>query len=94
VIAGRRPGYVDGMASTGKGPLGSFDRPASALNLRFVLAVFGLVNCAVGAVIAAIADLPWVAVVLGALAMVAAIDLVVIQRRKKARGRGGYSLFE
>ena len=71
----------------------------SALNLRTVLAVFGLVVCGffagwsieLGALVGA--------GVLSFLALTAVIDLVVIQRRRRQRaarqpGRGHYSLFE
>ncbi len=61
----------------------------SALTLRLVLAVFGLVVCVALAVAVLVADLPtWGAVVLFVLAAVAAVDIVVILRRK-ARGEPG-----
>ncbi|WP_246567547.1 hypothetical protein [Polymorphospora rubra] len=50
------------------------------------------------AILAARSGVPWLAVVLGVLAVVAAVDLVVVQRRRRARRRedpqGRYSLFE
>lgn len=76
---------------------GTVGQPYSALNLRLVLAAFGLVTSAVFAVILFRADVQlfgWIFVV---LAVVAAIDLVVIQRRRRARRRAGgenHSLFE
>jgi uncharacterized membrane protein YqjE len=76
---------------------GTVGHPYSALNLRLVLAAFGMVSCAVLAAL-----LVWVgyrpaAVVVGLLAVVALVDLVVIQRRRRARRRvegDGHSLFE
>ena len=72
-------------------------RPYSALNLRLVLATFGLISSALFAVLLLRAGVPlfgWIFIV---LAVVAAIDLVVIQRRRRARARAdgnGHSLFE
>ena len=61
----------------------------SALTLRLVLAVFGLVVCVAAGVVALMAPLPtWFAVALLVLGAVAAVDLVVILRRK-ARGEPG-----
>lgn len=58
----------------------------SALTFRAVLAVFGFLVCAGGAVWAAVVGVPtWYVVV---LAVVAVVDLVVIARRK-ARGEPG-----
>ena len=78
------PDYHDPTAGIGGA------RPArSALTLRLVLAVFGLV-VSVGAGIAWLAtDLPtWPGIVLLVLGAVAAVDIVVILRRK-ARGEPG-----
>lgn len=62
---------------------------ASALTLRLVLATFGLVVCAAGAVWSLVVAGPvWLTVLLVVLAVVAVIDLVVIARRK-ARGEPG-----
>ncbi|MEV0730184.1 DUF6343 family protein [Polymorphospora sp. NPDC050346] len=81
-----------------RGRRGTHDRPYTALNLRLLLAGFGLAMSAVLALLAARSDVPWLAVVLALLAAVAAIDLVVVQRRRRARRRedpgGNYSLFE
>ena len=65
-------------------------RPAqSALTLRLVLAVFGLVVCLAGGIVALLTPLPvWFGVALLVLAAVAVVDLVVIIRRK-ARGEPG-----
>jgi len=67
------------------GPRGSIEHPESALELRLVLAAFGLVVCAIGAVLAAVADMPVVAVLLGVFAAVALVDIVVVQRRRNGR---------
>jgi uncharacterized membrane protein YfcA len=74
-------------------------RPYSALNLRLVLAAFGLVICVVLGVLAARADQRVLAAVLGVFALVAVVDLVVVQRRRVARRREEpsgtrHSLFE
>jgi uncharacterized membrane protein YqjE len=70
----------------------------SALNLRLVLATFGLVTMAVLAVLAFWAGIAWLGVVCAVLAVVAVVDLVVIQRRRAARHREEpgvrHSLFE
>jgi hypothetical protein len=78
------PDYHDPTAGFGGAP------PArSALTLRLVLAVFGLVVCVAGGVWVLAADLPlWAGVVLFVLAATALIDIVVIARRK-ARGEPG-----
>ena len=78
------PGYHDPTAGFGGAA------PAqSALTLRLVLAVFGLVVCVTGGIAVLAVDAPlWAAVVLFVLAAVAVVDLVVIIRRK-ARGEPG-----
>ena len=77
---------------------GTVGHPYSALNLRLLFASFGLVSCAVLAFVSIRARLPVLAVVLAMLAVVAAIDLVVIQLRRSARRRedpgAGHSMFE
>jgi Flp pilus assembly protein TadB len=61
----------------------------SALTLRLVLAVFGLLVCVAGGILLLAAGVPvWPAVVLFVLAAVALVDLVVVIRRK-ARGEPG-----
>ncbi|SNS31695.1 hypothetical protein SAMN06893096_103188 [Geodermatophilus pulveris] len=61
----------------------------SALTLRLWLASFGLVFCLGAGLLWLASDLPaWPGVVLLALAAVAAVDLVVVARRK-ARGEPG-----
>jgi hypothetical protein len=79
------------------GRRGTVGHGYSPLNLRLMLAAFGLVVSVVFAVLL----LRVGAVVLGwlfvALAVVAAIDLVVVQLRRRARNRvegEGHSLFE
>jgi len=61
----------------------------SALTLRLVLAVFGLVVFGIGAVALAVLGEPaWEVVVVGLLAAVALVDVLVVSRRK-ARGEPG-----
>jgi membrane protein implicated in regulation of membrane protease activity len=73
-------------------PLAGFAgaQPAqSALTLRLVLAVFGLIVCVAGGVVFLAAGLPvWTTVVLFVLAVIALVDLVVVARRKM-RGEPG-----
>lgn len=76
---------------------GTVGHPNSALNLRLALATFGLVTSIALAVILFSVDLPGWAVAACVLALTAAIDLVVIQLRRRARRRrepGPHSLFE
>jgi hypothetical protein len=72
---------------------GTVGHPYSALNLRLVLALFGLVTSVVFAVLLFRAGLTLPAWLFAALAAVAVVDLVVVQRRRRARG-GHHSLFE
>lgn len=60
----------------------------SALTLRLLLAAFGLVLFAVAAAVAALADLIWPAVLFGALAVLAAVNLAWVVHRKR-RGEPG-----
>jgi len=61
----------------------------SALTLRLILALFGLVVCLAGGIGWLATDLPaWPGVALLVFAVVAAVDIVVILRRK-ARGEPG-----
>ena len=79
------PDHHDPTAGIGGAP------PAqSALTLRLVLAAFGLVVClGAGLLWLSADDLPvWPAVVLFVLAAAAAVDLVVVARRKM-RGEPG-----
>jgi len=71
--------------------------PYSPLNLRLLLAGFGLVTSAVFAVLLLRAGFPVLGWVMAGLAVVAAADLVVVQRRRRARRRAEgdeHSLFE
>lgn len=79
-----RPGYHDPLAGFGGAP------PAySALTLRLVLAVFGVVMCAAGATLFAIVDAPVALVVAFAVfGLVAVVDIVVVVHRKR-RGEPG-----
>jgi len=71
--------YHDPTAGIGGAP------PArSALRLRLILAVFGLVTCAAGAIACALLGLPAGAIVVGVLALAAAVDIVVVARRLRA----------
>lgn len=86
------------MRSQRKSARGTVGHAYSALNLRLVLASFGLVACTVLAVLAARLGLVVLAVALAVFAVVAIVDLVVIQRRRAARRREEpgvrHSLFE
>ncbi|MFI7432073.1 DUF6343 family protein [Micromonospora haikouensis] len=77
---------------------GTVGHAYSALNLRLVLAGFGLVTMVIFAVLAVWAGVVWLGVVCAVFAVVAAVDLVVIQRRRAARRREApgarHSLFE
>ncbi|MDG4824257.1 DUF6343 family protein [Asanoa sp. WMMD1127] len=68
------------------------------MNLRLVLALFGLVVFAVLCWLAAQADQLVLAVLCGVVVLTAAVDIVVIQRRRRARHRAEpgvhHSLFE
>jgi membrane protein YdbS with pleckstrin-like domain len=81
VVGGRRGDPTAGFAGA---------PPAqSALTLRLVLAVFGLVVCIAGGLGWLATGLPaWPGVVLLVLGAVAVVDIVVIIRRK-ARGEPG-----
>jgi hypothetical protein len=60
----------------------------SALTLRLWLAGFGLLVCAAGAATSFAVGTVWLAIVLIVLAIVAAVDIVVLTRRKR-RGEPG-----
>jgi len=70
-----------------RGRRGDFDRPYSALDLRLGLAIFGLVMCAVLAVLLWRAGLGALGLVLAALALVAVGDIVVVVLRRRAGRR-------
>ncbi|MEH0841607.1 DUF6343 family protein [Micromonospora sp. CPCC 205711] len=77
---------------------GTVGHAYSALNLRLVLALFGLVTMTVFAILAFRVEVVWLGVVCALFAVVAVVDLVVIQRRRAARHReepgARHSLFE
>jgi uncharacterized membrane protein len=76
---------------------GTVGHAYSALNLRLALAVFGLVVSVVFAALLLSAGFTIFGWLFIALAVIAVIDLVVIQLRRRARRRvedTGHSLFE
>ncbi|WP_198169423.1 DUF6343 family protein [Herbidospora daliensis] len=60
------------------------ERPRSALGLRMVLAIFGLVVCGALAVVAFLLGLVVLGVIMAILALIALVDLVVVVRRRRA----------
>ncbi len=66
---------------------GDAEGPVPAMNLRLVLAVLGLVMCAVLAALLWWAGLGSFGWVLAALAVVALGDIAVVQLRRRAGGR-------
>ncbi|MCI2417315.1 DUF4231 domain-containing protein [Saccharopolyspora sp. K220] len=79
------PGYHDPMAGFAGAPYAR-----SALTLRLWLAGFGLVFCAVAAVLVlrSSAELAWLGWVLAVLALIAAVDFGWVLHRKR-RGEPG-----
>lgn len=75
---------------------GTHDHPRSALNLRLLLAIFGLVVCTALAVLSAWAGIAALAVSMAALAAVAVADIVVVGIKITRRRRRGerHTLFE
>ncbi|TDQ55284.1 hypothetical protein [Actinorugispora endophytica] len=71
-----------------RGPLGSHDRPASALTFRLVLAVFGAAVLLAGAVLAAVwaRSVP-LAVVLAAGFLAACLNIYRVNRRRRFERR-------
>jgi hypothetical protein len=89
--AGSSPDYSRGLPDhhDPTAGIGGAAPAQSALTLRLVLALFGLVVCVAGGILFLAVDAPVAfAVVLFALAAIAAVDLVVIVRRKR-RGEPG-----
>ncbi|HET9516867.1 MAG TPA: hypothetical protein VFO77_03980 [Actinoplanes sp.] len=79
------------------GRRGTVGHPYSALNLRLALASFGLVTSAVFAAALLWAGLDLLGWIFMVFAAIAVVDMVVIQRRRRARRRidgDGHSLFE
>jgi len=76
------------------GRRGTFDEPYTALNLRLVLALFGFVVCTVLSLVLFHLGWPVPGWLLAAWAVVAVADAVVVQLRRRARGRSDHSLFE
>ena len=80
------------------GRRGTVDEPYSPLNLRLILALFGFVVCTVLSVLMFRAGWTVAAWLLAAWAVVAVVDAVVVQLRRRARARaegdGHHSLFE
>lgn len=71
-----------------RGREGTSDRPYSALNLRLIFVIFGLLAAVVAAIAFWRAGLPvWTIVVAGIVALSALIDLVVVLARRRARRR-------
>lgn len=77
------PDHHDPLAGIGGAP-----QAYSALTLRLVLAIFGLVFCAGAAVVLAVVGAVVLAVVFAVAALIAVVDIVVVARRK-ARGEPG-----
>jgi uncharacterized membrane protein YqjE len=77
---------------------GTVEEPYSPLNLRLVLASFGLVVCTVLAILLWRTGWTVPAWILAVWALVALVDIVVVQRRRRARrhteGDRDHSLFE
>jgi len=81
------------------GRRGTVDEPFSPLNLRLVLAAFGFVVCTLLAIWLFHAGWRVPGWLLLAWALVALIDIVIVQSRRRARRRaegpgGEHSLFE
>ncbi|MGH3734819.1 MAG: DUF6343 family protein [Micromonosporaceae bacterium] len=88
---------MDRQPGQPKGARGTVGHAYSALNLRLLLALFGLVMCAAGAALLFAIGRGGYAWLLVALALVALVDAIVVQRRRTARRRhhpSRRSLFE
>lgn len=71
------------------GPTGDIPPARSALTARLILAGFGFVVCTVGVILFWRANVPpALTAALGALAVVALVDIVVVGRRKYHGERG------
>ena len=93
-------GYAGAMPIGAQPPgrRGTIDEPYSPLNLRMILAAFGLVVCTVLALFLFRAGWTVIGWLVLAGAVAAVIDLVVVQLRRRARkrsdGNQDHSLFE
>ncbi len=86
-----------GIAPQPRGHRGTADQPYSALNLRLAFAVVGLVMSLVLAVLLWHFAGPVAGAGMLVLAVIAVVDIVVIQLRRRARRRADaehHSLFE
>ncbi|WP_328794656.1 DUF6343 family protein [Herbidospora solisilvae] len=61
------------------------ERPESALGLRLVLAIFGVLICAAVAVLAFLIGIVFLGVIMAVLAVIAIADLIVVIRRLRQR---------
>ncbi len=80
-----------------RGARGTVGHPYSALNLRLVLAVIGLILCTAAAVILFWRGVPVLGALFAAVGATAVVDIVIIQLRRRARRRtdpARHSLFE
>lgn len=86
------------QAGQPRGRRGTVGHAYSPLNLRLLLASFGLVIMVAFAVLLALADQPVLAIIAAVLAAVALIDIAVVVRRIRIRHREDpghrYSIFE
>jgi hypothetical protein len=94
--AGYAPGMPIGPQPHGR--RGTVDEPYSPLNLRLILAAFGFVVCTALSILLFAMGWKLPGWLLAAWAVVAVIDMVVVQRRRRARKRAesgqDHSLFE
>jgi membrane protein YdbS with pleckstrin-like domain len=82
-----------------RGREGTSDRPYTPLNLRLILAVFGLAAAIVAGIFFWQAGLPvWTIIAAGILALVTIVNLVFVLARRRARQRqdpgATHSIFE
>jgi hypothetical protein len=70
-----------------RGARGTVEHPYSALNLRLALAALGFILSLVAAVLFLRAGVPAVGYAMAALAIIALVDLVVVQLRRRASRR-------
>jgi hypothetical protein len=77
-----------------RGRRGTVEEPYTPLNLRLILAAFGVVVCAGVSFLLFRAGLTVPGWLLAAWAVVALGDVVVVQLRRRARGKADHSIFE